>query len=67
MYFLFTISKITQGASKIGYLSPFRYVNTNVGDPAYGFDWLNLLYFIGLSALLILLSYRIYLKKDIYT
>ena len=67
LYFIFTLSKITESISKIGYLSPFKYVDTNVIDPAYKPDPVNLIYFIGISLLLVVLSYRLYLRKDIYT
>jgi ABC-type transport system involved in multi-copper enzyme maturation permease subunit len=66
-YFIFTVSKITESASKIGYLSPFKYVDVNATDPAYSIDNLHLAYFIGISLLLIGISYRIYRRKDIYT
>lgn len=65
-YFIFTLSKITESAANIGYLSPFKFVNTDVMNPAYGLDPWRLLYFIGISALLIGISYRIYNRKDIY-
>jgi ABC-2 type transport system permease protein len=67
LYFLFTISKITESLSKLGYLSPFKYVNTNVTDPAYKLDLISLSYFLGISLLLTVISYRLYLRKDIYT
>lgn len=66
-YFIFTLSKITEGASKIGYLSPFRYVNTDATNPAYSIDILHLAYFIGISLLLTGIAYRLYQRKDIYT
>jgi ABC-2 type transport system permease protein len=67
LYFIFTISKITEGIQTIGYISPFKYVDTNALNPTYHIDPWNLLYFGGLSVLLIFFSYRIYSKKDIYT
>lgn len=67
LYFIFTISKITASIEKLGYLSPFKYVDTNVIDKAYKLNPVNLVYFIGISLLLLILSYRIYLRKDIYT
>jgi len=67
MYFIYTLSRITEGIAKIGYLSPFKYVNTNVLDTAYGISPWNLLYFTGITLLLTIISYRIYLRKDIYT
>jgi ABC-2 type transport system permease protein len=67
MYFIYTLSKITGSAAKIGYLSPFKYVNTNVIDPSYGLSPGSLLYFTGITLLLVIISYRLYLRKDIYT
>jgi ABC-2 type transport system permease protein len=66
-YFIFTLSKITEGIAKIGYLSPFRYVNTDAINPDYTIDIWHLAYFIGISVLLTGLSYRLYNRKDIYT
>jgi ABC-2 type transport system permease protein len=67
LYFIFTISKITQGIQTIGYLTPFKYVNTDALNPNYSLNPWHLLYFGGISLLLIWLSYRIYKRKDIYT
>jgi ABC-2 type transport system permease protein len=66
-YFLFTISKITENASQIGYLSPFKYVRTDVLNKSYGLNSWHLIYFAGLSLVLLTLSYRLYRRKDIYT
>jgi ABC-2 type transport system permease protein len=66
-YFIYTLSKITEGASKLGYLSPFRFANVDAINPAYSIDYWHLSYFIGLTLLLTVLSYRIYSRKDIYT
>jgi ABC-2 type transport system permease protein len=66
MYFIYTLSKITEGASKIGYLSPFRYANMDAINPAYKLDLWNLIYFIGFSLFFIGISYRLYRRKDIY-
>jgi putative exporter of polyketide antibiotics len=66
-YFIFTLSKITESISNIGYLSPFRYVSTDVISPAYSIDFWHLAYFIGISVLLTGFSYRLYNRKDIYT
>jgi ABC-2 type transport system permease protein len=67
LYFVFTLSKITESVAIVGYLTPFRYVDTNLIDPGYKLDPVNLIYFIGISLLLLVLSYRFYLRKDIYT
>ena len=66
-YFIFTLSKITVGAAKIGYISPFRFANVDATNPAYTIDIWHLAYFIGISSILTGLSYRIYKRKDIYT
>jgi ABC-2 type transport system permease protein len=66
-YFIFTLAKITESISKIGYISPFRYVDTEAVNPAYGLDPWRLLYFTGISLLLTFAAFRLYLRKDIYT
>jgi ABC-type transport system involved in multi-copper enzyme maturation permease subunit len=66
-YFIYTVSKITESAADIGYLSPFKFVNVNATDPAYKLNGWHLLYFVGTSALLTGISYRLYRRKDIYT
>jgi ABC-2 type transport system permease protein len=65
-YFIYTLSKITASAAKIGYLSPFKYVNTEAINPAYKLEFWNLVYFIGITLLLTGFSYRLYTRKDIY-
>jgi len=65
-YFIFTLSKITESVSKIGYASPFKFVRTDVTATGYGIDFPHLAYFVGLSIVLLALAYRNYLKKDIY-
>jgi ABC-2 type transport system permease protein len=66
-YFVYTLSKITEGAEKIGYLSPFKYARMDAINPSYTLDLWHLLYFVGISVLLVGLSYRLYTRKDIYT
>jgi len=66
LYFLYTLSKITETLSKIGYISPFKYVNVDTLNSEYRLELRNLIYFIGLSLLLTILSYRLYRRKDIY-
>jgi ABC-2 type transport system permease protein len=66
-YFIHTLSKITESAAKLGYLSPFKFVNMDSINPEYNLDFWQFLYFIGISLLLVWLSYRLYNRKDIYT
>ena len=61
------LSKITESVAKIGYLSPFKYVNMDAINLAYKLDLWRLLYFTGISLLLVAISYRHYSRKDIYT
>jgi ABC-type polysaccharide/polyol phosphate export permease len=49
------------------YISPFNYMNRDGINPGYNPDPVNLLYFTGISLLLMVLSHRIYKRKDIYT
>ncbi len=66
-YFIYTLSKITDSIEKAGYLSPFKFVNFDVVNPAYKLDMVSLLYFTGISLLLLIISHRLYLRRDIYT
>lgn len=66
MYFIYTLSKITESASGIGYLSPFKYVSMDVISPTYKLDLWNVLYFSGITLLLIYITYRLYSRKDIF-
>jgi ABC-2 type transport system permease protein len=67
LYFVFTLSKITESLAGIGYISPFKFVNVNATAPEYAMNLWHLLYFCGISLLLIGISFRIYRRKDIYT
>jgi ABC-2 type transport system permease protein len=64
-YFIEVLSNVTPEAKAIGYLSPFKFVPKAVLNPGYGIEGLRLLYFLGISALLFLLTFIIYRKKDI--
>jgi ABC-2 type transport system permease protein len=66
LYFIFTLSKITESASRIGYISPFKYVDMEVTSPSYHLQLWNVLYFAGFTLLLTSVSYKIYCRKDIY-
>jgi ABC-2 type transport system permease protein len=67
LYFINTISKITENVSDIGYISPFRYVPLNVTEPGYGPEWGRMAYFLGLIAVFGVMGYRLYRRKDVYT
>ena len=67
LYFIYTISKIAENVEFLGYLSPFRFVDTNVITAPYALNALNLVYFTGFSLLMLILSYQLYRRRDIYT
>ena len=64
-YFFDMMIRIFGKAQFLLYLSPFKYINLDAHSPNYGFDAWRLIYFIGTSGLLIILSYVIYRRKDI--
>jgi len=66
-YFIYTLSRITESISKLGYISPFRYVDMNVINPNYHVDFWHLLYFTGITLAMLIFAFRIYRRKDIYT
>jgi ABC-2 type transport system permease protein len=67
LYFVYTLSKITESVAKLGYLSPFKFVKMEVLRADYGLDFGSLLYFAGISFILGWISFRLYIRKDIYT
>ena len=64
-YFLDLISKTTKSAEFLGYISPFEYVDTNVLVSNYYIHTSNLLFFLLTTLILFIISFRIFLKKDI--
>ena len=64
-YFIDAASKITPSLDKIGYLSPFKFVDSSVLSPDYRLMWWRLLYFLGISLLFYILTFIYYKKKDI--
>ena len=65
LYFIYTISKMTEGVAKIGYLSPFSFVDLDTNDTKYRLEIWHLLYFLGITLLLISISFKLYQRKDI--
>jgi ABC-2 type transport system permease protein len=64
-YFLDIISKITQKAEYIGFISPFKYVDTDVLVVNYSLNPNNVLFFLLVTVILTLLSVKLFLRKDI--
>lgn len=66
LYFIFTISNITEGLSFIGYVTPFKFVGMDTLGPDYRLEFISVLYFCGLSLLLTFSAFRLYRRKEIY-
>jgi len=64
-YFFDVMIRVFGKVQFLLYLTPFKYINLEAHTPNYGFDAWRLVYFIGISGLLIMLSYMFYHKKDI--
>ena len=63
LYFIFTVSKITESSFRIGMISPFKYVNMEVTSPTYGLEIWKVVYFIGFTLILTFISYRLILQE----
>lgn len=64
-YFIDALSKITPKLDFIGYISPYKFVDASVLNPDYRLVWWRLLYFVGISTVLFILTFFVYKKKDI--
>ena len=64
-YFFDVMIRVFGEVQFLLYLTPFKYINLEAHSPDYGFDAWRLIYFIGISGLLIILSYVFYRRKDI--
>jgi ABC-2 type transport system permease protein len=67
LYFVYTISRMAGVDGTFGYLSPFKWVNIAVLSPDYGLEFSRVAAFLGVTALLILVSGLGYRRKDILT
>lgn len=66
-YFLNTIAKAADTVSWIGYLSPFHYLDFVVTDPNYSINFASVGIMLFVSMTMLIVSYKIYKKKDIST
>jgi len=64
-YFFDVMIRVFGKVQFLLYLTPFKYINLEAHSPNYVFDAWRLIYFIGISGLLIILSYVFYRRKDI--
>jgi len=64
-YFIFAISNITESIDVFGYISPFKFVNSDVLNPNYGIEWWRVSYFMVLSTISFVIAYIKYKNKDI--
>ena len=66
-YFLNTIAIAADAVSWIGYISPFHYLDFSVSDPNYSINFSIVGIMLFVSILLLIVSYKIYKRKDIST
>jgi ABC-2 type transport system permease protein len=64
-YFFDMMIRIYGKVQFLLYLTPFKYINLEAHAQDYGFDAWRLIFFLGASGILIILSYVFYKKKDI--
>ena len=64
-YFIDAFAKASAKFRDLGWVSPFRYVDTRVTSPAYGVEWWRVLYLVGVPVLLCALTFAVYRRKDI--
>ncbi len=62
-YFIDILSRVTPSADKFGYLSPFKFVDSGVLQPDYALVGWRAMYFLGISLVLIALTFILYKKK----
>jgi ABC-2 type transport system permease protein len=64
-YFIDAISRVTLSADKIGYLSPFKFVDSGVLRPDYNLVSWRVMYFLGIFFVLVAFTFVLFKKKDI--
>lgn len=64
-YFLNAIAKSTDATTWLGYFSPFNYVDFTVLASDYKINYLAILGFLVIGAVLLFIAYKSYSKKDI--
>ena len=64
-YFLDALSRVSPSTEKIGYLSPFKFVDSGVLHPDYALAGWRVMYFLGIALVLFALTFILYKKKDI--
>jgi len=64
-YFIDALSRLSPSADLIGYLSPFKFIDSSVLRPDYSLAGWRVMYFLGISLVLIALTFVLYRKKDI--
>jgi ABC-2 type transport system permease protein len=66
-YFLDMVAKITSKYDALGWVSPFKWVDTAVTRVGYGFEWWRLGLFAALILVTVVASVLIYRRKDVLT
>ncbi|MBD3637711.1 MAG: ABC transporter permease [Crocinitomicaceae bacterium] len=66
-YFVNAVSKSTDTTEWLGYFSPFHYMNFEITDPGYSFDYISGVIMLVMGIAMLLYSNKKYGKKDIAT
>ena len=64
-YFLNTIAIAANKVSWIGYISPFHYLDFSVSNPNYSINYPVVAIILSVSIILLIISYKLYKRKDI--
>ena len=64
-YIVSGLSRVSESTRAFGFISPFRFVQTDIIAGASSGGWWRAAYFIGLAALCVLGSHLVYRRKDI--
>lgn len=64
-YFFNAFSRLGEATEFIGYISPFKYINSNVLAADYHLEFSRVAFFLGIILIMTTASYVVYRKKDI--
>ena len=65
-YFLDAISKAADAVSWIGYFTPYHYLSLSISEPNSNLSLVNIFASLTLSALMLIVSLKVYEKKDMF-
>ena len=65
LYFINSISNISPVTDAFGYISPFKFVNNDILNPAYGPELWRIAYFAGVTLILLTAGLLVFRRKDV--